>query len=769
MLTSRTRRAVAVFLVVQACWVWSSACGAAGGVIYSDDFDGSGPLNGAIPDVRPGSQTWAASPVFGADGSVSTTTGPSGYTYQALLPFTPDAGQVYLLSLDVDPSMVGGAGTDLTQWFALGFSNSDSTDGVAWWDSGVAWVLHRIDRNRTENDEIQTFQGPGMANVLSHPSKDTGMVRLTVILDTTQGRWTVEWVRNGQSIRGPVVFAANPAITHAGFTKSFQAGGRVDNFELRLSDLTAALPRNPSPAHEAVEVERGTALTWVPGADARTHDVYLGTVLESVANAGRADPLGVLVRENQDANHFDTKGLLDLGQTYYWRVDEVSGAVPPVVTKGPVWSFTVERRSYPVAGVTATASSVQPGYGPENTVNGSGLDPQDGHSNAAVDMWQSAAGAAQPVWIQYALGKVYKLDEMRVWNYNGALEYVVGFGLKDVMVEHSLDGATWTVLGDFVFAQGTSAAGYQANTTVGFGGVAAQYVRLTVKSSYGSMGYYGLSEVRFLAIPTFARQAQPESGSTQVDPEVVLSWRSGRDAVSHEVYLRADRQAVEGGTALVGTVSENRYAAEGLELGTTYYWKVNEVNTAEPVPVWEGDVWEFRTQEFYLVDGFEGYNDNKDAGTVIWQVWKDGYETMDNGSVVGHDEPPYAERDIVRSGRQSMQFAYNNGGTVERSEAVRQLDPPEDWTRGGAKSLVLYFYGVPENTWGRPYVRINGVTVVYGGDPGDLAKESWVQWTVDLGQVGVDLGQVRTLAVGVDTGGSGTLYLDDIRLYREVP
>ncbi len=641
-----------------------------------------------------------------------------------------------------------------------------STDPEVWQTTGH--VIAYGDVLTLTFDAFNCWGGPGITGSLYYVNN----AGARVILAST----TVDGMVGGVPYEGRLAFLATGQQGEAGHlvgvvfdnpstgTYSYSA---FDQVRLDVANGLGAL--DPLPADGAAEVAcRNALLGWRPGLDSVRHDVYLGTGFDDVSQATpSADPAGVY-RGRQDPN-FLTLPALDLGQTYYWRVDEVSGAVPPVVTKGPVWSFTVERRSYPIVGVTATASSVQPGYGPENTVNRSGLDPQDGHSNTAVDMWQSAAGAAQPVWIQYALGKVYKLDEMRVWNYNGALEYVVGFGLKDVMVEHSLDGATWTVLGDFVFAQGTSAAGYQANTTVGFGGVAAQYVRLTVKSSYGSMGYYGLSEVRFLAIPTFARQAQPESGSTQVDPEVVLSWRSGRDAVSHEVYLRADRQAVEGGTALVGTVSENRYAAEGLELGTTYYWKVNEVNTAEPVPVWEGDVWEFRTQEFYLVDGFEGYNDNKDAGTVIWQVWKDGYETTDNGSVVGQDEPPYAERDIVRSGRQSMQFAYNNGGTVERSEAVRQLDPPEDWTRGGAKSLVLYFYGVPENTWGRPYVRINGVTVVYGGDPGDLAKESWVQWTVDLGQVGVDLGQVRTLAVGVDTGGSGTLYLDDIRLYREVP
>ena len=37
--------------------------------------------------------------------------------------------------------------------------------------------------------------------------------------------------------------------------------------------------------------------------------------------------MGVLVSQGQDANTYDPAGLLDFGQTYYWRVDEVNA--PP--------------------------------------------------------------------------------------------------------------------------------------------------------------------------------------------------------------------------------------------------------------------------------------------------------------------------------------------------------------------------------------------------------------------------------------------------------
>ena len=526
---------------------------------------------------------------------------------------------------------------------------------------------------------------------------------------------------------------------------------------------------DPTPPDGARDVSINTLLAWKLGADAVSHDVYLGTSLDEVDQAGRANPLSVLVGRNQDANTYDPLDQLDFDATYYWRVDEVS--VDGTVTQGAVWQFEVEPRGYPIAGdlILATASSAQAGSGPENTINGSGLDTQDGHSTVAKDMWQSEGGAAEPVWIQYAFDKVYKLYEMRIWNYNGDLEFLVGFGLKQVTVQYSMDGASWMVLGDFTFAQGTSTAGYAANTGVDLAGITAKYVRLVVNSSWGSAGRHGLSEVRFLYVPARAREPSPAPGATEVDTAVVLTWRAGRDAVSHDVYLSADEPAVVAGTALAGTAGENRYEASGLDLSTTYYWKVQEVNAADSVAFWESPVWSFTTQDSYVVDDFESYTDDDSAGMTLWQTWADGYKTTDNGSQVGHNPAPYAEWSTVHEGRQSMFFYYNNESTARLSEAVRTFEDGQDWTRGGVTALTLYFHGAPENTAGRLYVKINNAKVLYDGAASDLTQPFWILWTIDLATVGADLKDVGTLTIGVDNGGSGMLLFDEIELYRSAP
>ena len=136
--------------------------------------------------------------------------------------------------------------------------------------------------------------------------------------------------------------------------------------------------------------------------------------------------------------------------------------------------------------------------GPENTVNGSGLNDNDEHSVRSTDMWLGVPDRSNPAYIQFAFDKVYELQEMWVWNYNVQFELLLGFGVKDATVEYSEDGTNWVLFGDVQLAQGAARDDYAVGTIVELGGISAQYVRLTVQSGWGLMGQFGLSEVRFL-------------------------------------------------------------------------------------------------------------------------------------------------------------------------------------------------------------------------------------------------------------------------------
>ncbi|MHC4519178.1 MAG: LamG domain-containing protein, partial [Planctomycetota bacterium] len=397
----------------------------------------------------------------------------------------------------------------------------------------------------------------------------------------------------------------------------------------------------PFPADAGADVPRDVVLGWSPGESAATHDVYLGTVFDDVNNASRADPMGVLLSQGQTATAYDPEGLLDLGQTYYWRVDEVNAAPDNTIFKGAVWSFTVEPFAYPIANVVATSNGISDaGAGPERTVDGSGLNTAGEHSTESTDMWLAVPGA-EALGLQYEFDRLYKLHEMLVWNYNVQFELLLGFGVKDVTVDYSVDGANWTALGEAVLAQATARADYAANTAVAFNGVPAQYVRLTVNSGYGPMGQFGLSEVRFMFIPAHAREPEPSDGETDVLVGATLSWRAGREAVTHDVYLGTDAEALP----LVDSVSEASYVPGGLEFGSTYYWRIDEVNEADEVRVWEGDLWSFTAQEFAVIDDMESYDDEENR---IFDIWLDGF-VNDTGSTVGYFEAPFAETTIVNS------------------------------------------------------------------------------------------------------------------------
>jgi hypothetical protein len=113
-----------------------------------------------------------------------------------------------------------------------------------------------------------------------------------------------------------------------------------------------------------------------------------------------------------------------------------------------------------------------------------------------------------------------------------------------------------------------------------------------------------------------------------------------------------------------------------------------------------------------------------------------------------------------------MPMAYDNTTGRSYSEATRAFVAAQDWTAGGATTLTVYFRGAPDNGAGQLYVTINGAKVLYSGGASALTLPVWKQWNIDLGSIAADLKAVKTLAIGVSGSGKGTLYVDDILLYR---
>ena len=123
------------------------------------------------------------------------------------------------------------------------------------------------------------------------------------------------------------------------------------------------LASKPNPTDAAADVPPDVVLDWVTGEFAATHDVYFGASSSDVADATRANPMGVLVGQGQTDATYDPDGLLDFETTYYWRVDEVNAAPDNTIFEGNVWSFTTEPVAYPIEGRIGRQQCGLPGRG----------------------------------------------------------------------------------------------------------------------------------------------------------------------------------------------------------------------------------------------------------------------------------------------------------------------------------------------------------------------------------------------------------------------
>jgi len=295
--------------------------------------------------------------------------------------------------------------------------------------------------------------------------------------------------------------------------------------------------------------------------------------------------------------------------------------------------------------------------------------------------------------------------------------------------------------------------------------------------------------------PLAAWNAHPSNGAlVDIDSATPLSWSPGDNAAQHDVYFGTDKDAVEDADTTTtgiyrGRQDPNTYTPpEGLEWGGgPYYWRIDEFNTDATITT--GRVWNFTVANYLIPDDFESYDDYCNR---IFYAWKDGWghsadpdcgiaASLGNGtgSTVGNLNAPFAEQSIVHGGNQSMPFEYNNtgtGGKARYSEASREFATPQNWTRNNVKALTLWFHGETGNTPETLYVAVEDnvgqLRVANHPDPEALQIAAWQQWNIPLTQFsGVNLASVKKLYIGVgnrsnpQAGGSGKLYIDDIRVY----
>jgi len=315
---------------------------------------------------------------------------------------------------------------------------------------------------------------------------------------------------------------------------------------------------NPIPLNGASEVYPDVVLNWMPGQYAGNyvpgktgdgHHVFFHTNQSWVTGAGLGYPLGTTYGHYRaDVNQWSPMdpelgmGAAPQSQTtYYWRVIEVNSVAAGSPWKGSVWSLT-------------TISSK----------------------------------AAAPIPADGAVVGIYTGDVLNI-----ELEWTPGILAESVDGHDVYLGTDQAAVTNATVANGLGV--YQGRQS------AASYELLDLPLDVNY--YWRIDEVNnvfgvtkgdvwhFATDSGLAKNPVPANGQTGVNPDLTISWTAGFAAASHNIYFGTDANAL---SAVVTGYPSTSYEL-GLNLDTTYYWRIDEVNATHPKSPWVGNVWSFTT------------------------------------------------------------------------------------------------------------------------------------------------------------------------------
>jgi hypothetical protein len=334
----------------------------------------------------------------------------------------------------------------------------------------------------------------------------------------------------------------------------------------------------------------------------------------------------------------------------------------------------------------------------------------------------------------------------------------------------------------------------------------------------------------------YAHDPYPEDDANvrALSEPLQLSWSAGDLAAAHRVFFGTQFSAVLHATTgntdgrYRGTVSNPVYplsrlmekganlpgASYVLNVGQTYYWRIDEVNGTN---VWKGDTWAFTPGAYINIDDFENYNST--AGlTANWQY---GYTITHTGADNGCNNSSAtgkAGRALIQDATgKHLQYTYNNDGThpefagVAFSETKRSYIGGTSFTGAGVISPALMalridYKGRATNAannispmcgdnadMDRMYAAIEdtagNVAVYLNPDPNAQLVGNWTSWYIALKDINdinhgtgpdgnphtVNLNAITGFAIGfgirgdvIDTDGvdaNSIVMFDNIRLY----
>jgi hypothetical protein len=473
----------------------------------------------------------------------------------------------------------------------------------------------------------------------------------------------------------------------------------------------------PLPTNMSVEVPRDSVLSWTAGDTAVKHNVYLGTNFDDVNQASLSDPRNVLLSENQDGLSFDPPGLLDYDQNYYWRIDEVE-ADGTTIQKGNVWSFRA---------VNFIVVDDFEGYDDVNNIIYESWEDYFTNNTGMTVGYLSTPSVEQTIFHSgsQSMPLTYDLDgtvnegtnlETTGTSYYAETQLQLT-NLRDWTVDNVESLSLWFV------GSAAQVSGFEENTAAGTYSITASGADI-----WGAADEFHFAYKEITARSNVSITAKIES-LDNTDP-----------------FAKAGvmvRDTLEAGSIYSGLfmTPENgvRFQYRNTADGTTE--RQYDPNVAIPYWVKLERTSSGLTRAYYSEDNNTWTRFDLNIASMSFPIYI-------GLSVTSHDAEAVSEAvfsNVTITGTGSDQ-AWNN----------------ED-------------IGIPSNAPQPMYIVLNNNAVIYHEDQNATQISDWTQWNISLQEfadMGVNLSNVTSFGIGIgdrnatEPGGSGGIFIDDIRLYR---
>ncbi|MHC4430643.1 MAG: PA14 domain-containing protein, partial [Planctomycetota bacterium] len=466
----------------------------------------------------------------------------------------------------------------------------------------------------------------------------------------------------------------------------------------------------PNPRNGATGARTTPVLTWNPGDNAASHEVYFGTDADAVLNASKSSPEYKGSKSLGDESY--DPGKLAWDTPYFWRIDEVNNVHPDSPWTGSVWSFTTG--DFLVVDDFETYTDNDPAGEAiwQHWIDGYGVDDNGGQVGYLMPTYVELTivhGGRQSMPFTYTntagvanSQAELKLTAPRDWTEGGVAELSIWFRGNPASVGSFTEGpaGTYTMTGSGVDIWADADEFHYAYKTLsGNGSITAKVESLVNTDPFAKVGVMvrnsldaDAANVALLLTPENGVRFQYRSNAGDVTD------REFDDTLAAPYWIRLERDP---GGSFRGYTSADGASWQQMPL--------------RPAVVMGTDV--------YIGLAVTSHNVDATCEAVFSNV-------TTTGPVAGQ----WINQDI-----------------------------------GIASNAAEPLYVAVSNATGAP------ATVAHD-NPAAATIDSWTEWIIPLqafSDKGINLTDVDSIAIGLgansgvpSAGGSGTIYFDDIRLYR---